>query len=67
VYQLDDTGRFAPSSLDVSRAAAIRHAHVSTLRQPRGQTSPQPTRGRQKWRLPSYARSAPAGRGPRLT
>ena len=67
MYQLDDAGRFAPSSLDVSRAAAIRHAHVSTLRPPRGQASPEPTRGRHQWRLPSFARSAPTGRGPRLT
>lgn len=67
MYQLDPTGRLAPSSLDVSRAAAIRHAHLSILRQPHGQTSPLPARGRHQWRLLSFARSALEGRGPELT
>ena len=33
MYHLDPVGRLAPTSLDVSRAAAVRHAHVSALRE----------------------------------
>lgn len=45
---LDAVGRLAPSSLDVSRAAAARHAHLSALRAPHGlprADSPRPDRG----------------------
>ena len=33
MYTLDPVGRLTPSSLDVSRAAAERHAHLEGLRQ----------------------------------
>ena len=35
MYHLDPAGRLAPSSLDVSRAAARRHEHLSALRERR--------------------------------
>ncbi|HET6967450.1 MAG TPA: hypothetical protein VFI44_04185 [Ornithinibacter sp.] len=34
--QLDPVGRLTPSSVDLSRAAAARHAHLSALRAPHG-------------------------------
>jgi hypothetical protein len=34
MYHLDPVGRLVPSSLDVSRAASARHAHVAALREP---------------------------------
>ena len=37
---LDPVGRLAPSSLDVSRAAAVRHAHVSALHEPVNHPAP---------------------------
>jgi hypothetical protein len=33
MHHLDTVGRWAPSSLDVSRAAAQRHHHMSALQQ----------------------------------
>ena len=58
MYQLDPVGRLAPSSLDVSRAAAARHHHVSSLR--RATASPDhPARGsaRRWFRLAAARRS----------
>ena len=34
MYHLDPVGRLTPRSIDVSRAAAVRHAHVSALGEP---------------------------------
>jgi hypothetical protein len=33
MYHLDPVGRFVPSSLDVSRAAAERHALIQAIRE----------------------------------
>ena len=45
MYQLDPVGRLAPSSLDISRAAARRHMHLAALDLAPGASSSAP-RGR---------------------
>jgi hypothetical protein len=49
MHRLDPVGRFTPSSLDVSRAAAVRHAHLSALREPYGRTRDDSPRPRRAW------------------
>ncbi|MFL6168811.1 MAG: hypothetical protein ACJ711_03985 [Ornithinibacter sp.] len=39
MYQLDPVGRLAPSSLDISRAAARRHTHLAALHTAPGTSS----------------------------
>ena len=50
MYQLDAVGRLAPSSLDVSRAAVRRSAHLAAL-DSAGRPS-RPARSRGRWWAP---------------
>ena len=58
MHQLDPVGRFAPSSLDLSRAAAERHAHLAALREgrPRVRLAPRPAwwSGRRRPDVPAF-------------
>ena len=46
---IDPFGRLAPSSLDLSRAAAVRHAHLAALRDRDVSRTPQQLRRRWPW------------------
>lgn len=63
MHHLDPVGRFAPSSLDLSRAAAERHAHLAAARanptQPRaGRLQRLAVRAARQWG--ATAQSAPS-------
>ncbi len=47
--RLDPVGRLTPSSVDVSRAAATRHSHLSALREPYGRPRDDSPRPRRAW------------------
>jgi len=49
MFHLDAVGRHVPDTLELSRAAATRHAHVSALRKHPQKPPRDPTRRRRRW------------------
>ena len=49
MHRLDPLGRLTPSSLDVSREAAVRHFHLSALRESHGRPRDDSPRPRRAW------------------
>jgi hypothetical protein len=69
VFPLDSVGRHVTDTLELSRAAATRHAHVSALRQ-HHQKAPRDRTGRQRQRrgvLPLIPADRDSGRSHRFS